>query len=62
VFVTTVNCGATSQGKAFHNQTFTEMLDRLHAAVESLRDHDVRPSRSIGIRFEPNLSATELLR
>jgi hypothetical protein len=50
-----------SQFEAFNNQTFAEILDRLHAA-ESLRDLDVRPSRPIGIRLQQNLSTTKLLR
>ena len=47
--------------EAFHNQTFTEILNGLHAAVESLRDLDIRPARPISICLEQNLSATELL-
>jgi hypothetical protein len=50
-----------SRFEAFQHQTFAKILDCLHAAVESLRDLDVRPSRAIGIRLEQNLSTTKLL-
>ena len=51
-----------SQFKAFRDQAFAEILDRLHAAVEGLGDLDIRPSRPIGIRLEQDLSTTKLLR
>src|SRR5712691_7103931 len=48
--------------KAFRNQAFAEILDRLLAAVESIGHPDIWPSWPIGIRLEQNLSATKLLR
>jgi hypothetical protein len=50
-----------SQCKAFGDQAFADVFDRLHVAVEGLADPDIRPSWTIGIRFEQNLSTTEPL-
>ena len=51
-----------SQRKAFGDQAFAEILDRLHAAVEGLGNLDIRPPGSIGICLEQDLSTTKLLR
>jgi len=51
-----------SQFKAFGDQAFPHVFDRLHPAVEGLGDPNVRPSRPVGIRLEQNLSTTKSLR
>ena len=48
--------------KAFRDQAFADVLDRLGAAVECLCNPVVRPSRPIGIHLEQDLSTAELLR
>src|SRR5580698_8436373 len=50
------------QVKAFRDQAFADILDRLDAAIESLGNLDVRPTRTIGIRLEQDLGTTKLLR
>ena len=50
------------QCKAFSDETFADMLDRLHPAVERLGDLDIQPSWPIGIRLEQDLSTAKLLR
>src|SRR5262249_43848927 len=51
-----------SQLEAFGDQTFADILDRLHPAVKGGGNLHVRPVGSIGIRLEQDLSATKLLR
>ena len=51
-----------SQRKAFGDQAFAEMLDRVHAAVEGLGNLDIRPPGPLGICLEQALRATKLLR
>jgi len=48
--------------KPFRDETFADMLDRLHPAVERLGDLDVQPSRPISIRLEQDLRTAKLLR
>ena len=48
--------------KPFRDETFADILDRLHPAVERLGDLDVQPSRPISIRLEQDLRTAKLLR
>jgi len=51
-----------SQRKAFGDQAFAEMLDRVHAAVAGFGHLDIRPPGPLGICLAQDLSTTQLLR
>ena len=47
--------------KTIVHQTLSQILDRLHAAMISIRDPRVSPGRTIRIRLQEDLSAANLL-